>query len=62
MLVLGAGPFEMGVLLALVPLPYLLNGLPAGALVDRLPRTLLFVTNVLLAFTLAVIPGANSVG
>ncbi len=62
-LVLRAGPFEMGVLLALARLPYLLIGLPAGALVDRMSRrTLLFATNVSLALTLTVIPVANSGG
>jgi len=60
-LVLDAGPFEMGVLLALVRLPYLLIGLPAGALVDRVSRRgLLFVTNVALALILSVIPIASS--
>lgn len=62
-LVLGAGPFEMGVLLALTRLPYLLIGLPAGAVVDRVSRSgLLFVTNASLAVTLAVIPIADSGG
>ncbi|MFG3497381.1 MFS transporter [Streptomyces sp. NPDC047928] len=36
--VLGAGAFEVGVLVAVQYLPFLLVGLPAGAWVDRLPR------------------------
>jgi MFS family permease len=42
-LVLHAGPLEMGVLLALETIPFLILALPAGALIDRLDRRLILI-------------------
>lgn len=60
---LGAGPGEMGLLVACGKLPYLLFGLYAGALVDRWPRRLVvIVSNLALAGVLATVPAAAMAG
>ncbi|KPH97998.1 major facilitator superfamily MFS_1 [Actinobacteria bacterium OK074] len=60
---LGAGPFETGVLLACGRAPYLLCGPLAGVLVDRLPhRTLLMAANTVMALALATVPVAALAG
>ncbi|MEU6352462.1 MFS transporter [Streptomyces sp. NPDC047072] len=60
---LGAGPFETGVLLACGRAPYLVCGLPAGVLVDRLPhRALLMSANTVMAAALATVPVAAAFG
>ncbi|MGJ7505461.1 MULTISPECIES: MFS transporter [unclassified Variovorax] len=57
----SAGPLETGVLLACGRVPYLLLGLPAGVLVDRVShRILLMTANTAMAFTLATVPLAAS--
>jgi MFS family permease len=56
-LVLNAGPVEMGVLFALQFAPGLIFGLAAGVLVDRLPRRLVMLAaNWLVAAALLSIP------
>lgn len=60
---LGASPFEMGMLAGVGGLPAVLISLPAGVLVDRLPlRALLVISSLALALTLAVIPMAAHLG
>ncbi|WP_063807333.1 MFS transporter [Streptomyces caeruleatus] len=60
---LGAGPFETGVLLACGRAPYLLCGPVAGVLVDRLPhRVLLMSANTVMAVALATVPIAALTG
>jgi MFS family permease len=62
-LVLGAGPVEMGVLTAAGTLPLFLFALPAGVLVDRLPRrALMVVADLGRAALLASIPAAALFG
>ncbi|WP_433226613.1 MFS transporter [Microtetraspora malaysiensis] len=57
LLVLGAGPFELGLLSAAEMIGFLLFGLPAGVWVDRLRRKPILVTaDVLRAVSLASIP------
>ena len=59
LLVLGAGPTEMGLLAAAAIAPLLLLGLPAGAWVDRLRRRpVLIAADVGRALLLASIPAA----
>ncbi|HEY8745384.1 MAG TPA: MFS transporter, partial [Chloroflexota bacterium] len=41
---LGASPIDLGLLTAAGSMPNLLFGLPAGVIVDRLPRRLLLIT------------------
>lgn len=54
---LGASPFQMGLLTAAESFPYVVLGLLAGVVVDRLPRRrLLVLTDWLRAALLAVIP------
>ncbi|MFJ2906461.1 MFS transporter [Streptomyces sp. NPDC087212] len=60
---LGAGPFESGVLLACSRAPYLVCGPIAGVVVDRLPhRPLLIAANTVMALTLATVPLAALTG
>ncbi|MFJ9626202.1 MFS transporter [Streptomyces sp. NPDC101175] len=60
---LHAGPFETGLLLACGRAPYLVCGLPAGVLVDRLPhRPLLMSANTVMAVALATVPVAALLG
>ncbi|WP_067136793.1 MFS transporter [Microtetraspora malaysiensis] len=57
LLVLGAGPFQLGLLSAAEMIGFLLFGLPAGVWVDRLRRKPILVTaDVLRAVALASIP------
>ncbi|MEX2256224.1 MAG: MFS transporter [Acidimicrobiia bacterium] len=61
--VLHAPLREIGILAALQFLPYVVFGLPTGALVDRLQRrTVMLVTNVMLAASLAAVPVASAAG
>lgn len=54
---LDATPFQMGLLTAAESIPYVLFGLLAGVVVDRLPRrTLLIATDWLRASLLSIIP------
>ncbi|MFC6085516.1 MFS transporter [Sphaerisporangium aureirubrum] len=55
---LGAGPFQMGLLAAVATLPYLLIGLPAGAWADRLPRRrpLLVGCEIVAALAMLTVP------
>ncbi|WOH63656.1 MFS transporter [Bradyrhizobium sp. BWA-3-5] len=54
---LSAGPAETGLLLACGRAPYLVIGLFAGVIVDRLPhRPILLTANLVMAATLATIP------
>ena len=56
-LVLHASPVQLGVLSALTFLPHLLFGLPAGVLVDRLPRrSILMIADVGRALLLGSVP------
>ena len=56
-LVLHASPVQLGVLSALTFLPHLLFGLPAGVLVDRLPRrSILVIADVGRALLLGSVP------
>ncbi len=56
-LLLDAKPFEMGLLLAAESVPFLLLGLPAGAIVDRQPKRRILITSDLLrALVLFTIP------
>ncbi|NEB00793.1 MFS transporter [Streptomyces sp. SID13726] len=60
---LGAGPFETGVLLACGRAPYLVCGPVAGVLVDRLSqRALLMGANLVMAAALATVPVAALTG
>jgi len=62
-LVLGAGAFELGILNALTYLPFLLFGLPAGVLVDRLRRRpVLIAADFIRALVVASIPIAFAAG
>jgi predicted MFS family arabinose efflux permease len=62
-LVLGASSEQMGVLTAVHLLPFLLVGLPAGVLVDRVSRRRLLVAGDLVdAAAVAVVPIAAIVG
>ncbi|PZG00389.1 MFS transporter, partial [Nonomuraea aridisoli] len=57
LLVLDAGPFEIGLLSAAGMIGFLLFGLPAGVWVDRLRRKPILVTaDVLRAVSLASVP------
>ncbi|MFR9777622.1 MFS transporter [Micromonospora sp. MS34] len=61
--VLGAGPTGVAALTAATTLPYLLLGLPAGPIVDRLPRrAVLVATDLLRALLLASVPLAWAAG
>ena len=61
-ILLGAGPIQLGVLAALEFLPFLLIGLGAGVLVDRLPRRpVMIVADAGRCLSLASIPVAFSV-
>ena len=61
--VLGAGPFQTGLLAALQFLPFLLLGLPAGVWVDRLPhRPVLIVADLGRMLALASVPVAWALG
>jgi MFS family permease len=61
--VLGAGPFQTGLLGTLEFLPFLLFGLPAGVWVDRLPhRPVLIVADVGRMLALASVPAAWALG
>ncbi len=61
--VLGAGPFQTGVLGALQFLPFLLFGLPAGVWVDRLAhRPVLIVADLGRMLALASVPVAWALG
>jgi MFS family permease len=56
-LVLDAGPLEVGILGAIDFLPFLLFTLPAGVWVDRLPRRrILIVADIGRALVLAIVP------
>jgi MFS family permease len=58
-LLLHAGPFQVGILTALAWLPYPLLALPAGVWVDRLPRRpLMIAADLLRLVTLSSIPAA----
>ncbi|WP_439373250.1 MFS transporter [Bradyrhizobium sp. DASA03120] len=60
---LGAGPAQTGLLLACGRAPYLVIGLLAGVIVDRLPhRCILLTANLVMAVTLATIPLLASLG
>ena len=62
-LVLDAGPLEVGILGAVDFLPFLLFTLPAGVWVDRIPRRrILIVADVGRALVLAVVPAAYLTG
>src|SRR5438270_6797956 len=62
-LVLGAGAFELGILNALTYLPFLVVGLLAGGLVDRLRRRpMLIVADFMRALVVASIPMAFAAG
>lgn len=62
-LVLDAGPLEVGILGAVDFLPFLLFTLPAGVWVDRLPRRrILIVADLGRALVLAVVPVAYLTG
>ncbi|MEA2537878.1 MAG: hypothetical protein QOF11_2112 [Chloroflexota bacterium] len=67
-LVLHAGPLELGVLAALETLPYLVLALPAGVFVDRADRRLTMIVcdlgraGVLIATALAIATGVVSIG
>ncbi|HEV7467596.1 MAG TPA: MFS transporter [Candidatus Dormibacteraeota bacterium] len=61
--VLGAGPFQTGLLGTLEFLPFLLFGLPAGVWVDRLPhRPVLIVADLGRMLALASVPVAWALG
>ena len=56
-LLLNASPFEVGVLTALEALPFALFGLPAGVLVDRLPKLpIIIAADVGRALALLAVP------
>ena len=62
-MILGASPFQMGLLGAVDNMPYLIFGLGVGALVDRVSRRRLMVTSDLArAVVLASIPLAAAAG
>ena len=58
-LLMHASAFDLGVLTSLAALPYLLVALPAGVLVDRLPkRWVMICADVLRLLVLGTIPAA----
>ncbi|MER5625178.1 MFS transporter [Streptosporangium sp. NPDC002544] len=61
---LGASPVQMGMLTAATSLPYLLIGLQAGALADRLRRhrPVMIACDLISAATMATIPAAWIIG
>lgn len=60
---LHAGPLQMGILTGLRFLPFLLLGLPAGVLVDRLPRRpVMAATDVVSVLATASVPVAAALG
>jgi Transmembrane secretion effector len=60
---LDASAFEVGILTAVLYLPFLVVGLPAGAIVDRLRRRpVLIATNVGRALLLVAVPIASWLG
>jgi len=62
-LTLGAGPLDLGLLTAAGTVPNLLFGLPAGVIVDRLPRRLLLIAaDVGRALLMGSIPAAALLG
>jgi MFS family permease len=62
-MILGASPFQMGLLGAVDNMPYLIFGLGVGVLVDRVSRRRLMVTSDLArAVVLASIPLAAAAG
>ena len=62
-LLLHASPAEMGLLVALESLPFLLFSLPAGVLLDRSRRLpVMMASDVMLALALASVPAAWWVG
>jgi MFS family permease len=62
-LVLHAGPLEMGALLALETIPFLILALPAGALIDRLDRRLILIaTDLGRAAAMGLLPLAAAFG
>lgn len=62
-LVLHAGPFELGILIALQRIPFPILALFVGVWVDRLPRRrVMIVSDVLRAAVLATIPIASVAG
>ncbi len=62
-LVLHAGPLEMGTLLALETIPFLILALPAGALIDRLDRRrILIATDLGRAAAMGLLPLAAAIG
>ena len=62
-LMLGAGPTEMGLLTAAWFLPYIVLGLPAGVWVDRMRRQRILVgLDLLSAGTVLLVPLAASIG
>jgi MFS family permease len=62
-LVLHAGPMEMGALLALETIPFVILALPAGALIDRLDRRRILITADLgRALAMGLLPLASALG
>ena len=62
-LVLGAGPVEMGWLTVAATIPFFLFGLPAGVWIDRLPRrSVMLVGSLLRASALLAVPAAALLG
>lgn len=62
-LVLRAGPFQVGLLTTLEFLPFILFGLPAGVWVDRLPRRPVLIAGDVLRFaSLGSIPLGKALG
>ena len=62
-LMLDATPFEVGILTALEALPFALFGLPAGVLVDRLPKLpIIIAADVGRALALLAVPIAAWMG
>lgn len=62
-LLLHAGPFELGILIALQRIPFPILALFVGVWIDRLPhRPVMIVADVLRAATLAVVPISYGAG
>ncbi len=62
-LVLTHSPTRMGIVFAVELVPFVLFGIPAGALVDRLgPRTTMLVSDLARAPIVAVVPFLHAVG
>ena len=62
-LVLGAGPVEMGWLTVAATIPFFLFGLPAGVWIDRLPRrSVMLAGSLLRASALLAVPAAALLG